>query len=451
MLINGQTPAGIVNDDLIVNANHTAQNGLKLYGFSTGNPSIGGLIQWHPGESETPGGWMYINNGNQLVFDHEAQATGADTGNAWIDFDTGGFSFSGHQISGNAGGSLSAIDLDISGSIDLDGILSIGKLAAQGTIYLQGLPDVLADARGGTIQWNKGFEGHSNPDGYTYINGNYLFVFDADSQSDGADTGKAWISFNDGSFSFGEHTIRGNASGNLEIDGDLIANAGHATHIGLKLYGFDTSTRVRGGEIEWYKSEVETADGFMFINTSSRLVFDTSEQSADFDAGNAWIDFTDGSFSFSGHTIRGNASGDLEVDTIIGSTTSSDLTITGLDATSGNGPGITLTGGDTSAPASSAGAISLIGGDAPSGNGGSINLTAGTGSANGNINLNSDAVISGDLSFTGAGRFQLPNVTDAGPMTATSGTESEVVYNLANDKAYVCTASGAPGTWEALH
>lgn len=49
------------------------------------------------------------------------------------------------------------------------------------------------------------------------------------------------------------------------------------------------------------------------------------------------------------------------------------------------------------------------------------------------------------------GHFFLPQVNDAGPMTATNGTEGEVVYNLADNKAYVCTVTGTPATWAALN
>lgn len=47
--------------------------------------------------------------------------------------------------------------------------------------------------------------------------------------------------------------------------------------------------------------------------------------------------------------------------------------------------------------------------------------------------------------------FFVRQVTDAGPMTATNGTEGEIVYNLSNDKFYGCTATGTPATWAAFH
>jgi hypothetical protein len=53
--------------------------------------------------------------------------------------------------------------------------------------------------------------------------------------------------------------------------------------------------------------------------------------------------------------------------------------------------------------------------------------------------------------ITCTGRLGITQVTDAGPMTATNGTEGDLVYNLSNDKVYVCTATGTPGTWAALH
>lgn len=49
-----------------------------------------------------------------------------------------------------------------------------------------------------------------------------------------------------------------------------------------------------------------------------------------------------------------------------------------------------------------------------------------------------------------AGVF-LKTVTDAGPMTATNGTQGEVVFNTSNSKAYVCTVTGSPATWAALN
>ena len=57
----------------------------------------------------------------------------------------------------------------------------------------------------------------------------------------------------------------------------------------------------------------------------------------------------------------------------------------------------------------------------------------------------------GVTTFTGTAKLQLPNVTDAGPMTGTNGTESEIVYNTSDNKAYVCTATGTPATWAALN
>lgn len=49
------------------------------------------------------------------------------------------------------------------------------------------------------------------------------------------------------------------------------------------------------------------------------------------------------------------------------------------------------------------------------------------------------------------GAFFPRQVTDAGPMTATDGTEGEIVYNLADDKFYGATVTGTPATWAAFN
>jgi hypothetical protein len=53
--------------------------------------------------------------------------------------------------------------------------------------------------------------------------------------------------------------------------------------------------------------------------------------------------------------------------------------------------------------------------------------------------------------FGYSNRVMLPEVTDAGPMTATKGVKTELVYNLSDDKVYVCTVTGSPATWAALN
>ena len=53
--------------------------------------------------------------------------------------------------------------------------------------------------------------------------------------------------------------------------------------------------------------------------------------------------------------------------------------------------------------------------------------------------------------ITATGRFLIRSVTDAGPMTATAGTQRELVYNTSNSKVYVCTVTGSPATWSALN
>jgi len=58
--------------------------------------------------------------------------------------------------------------------------------------------------------------------------------------------------------------------------------------------------------------------------------------------------------------------------------------------------------------------------------------------------------MSGDWTFVG-GSFFPKQVTDAGPMTATDGTEGEIVYNTSDNKFYGCIATGTPATWAAFN
>ncbi len=74
--------------------------------------------------------------------------------------------------------------------------------------------------------------------------------------------------------------------------------------------------------------------------------------------------------------------------------------------------------------------------------------------------------VGGDFSFNGngtfgnastdtitcTGRLLVRSVTDAGPMTATGGTQREVVFNTSNSKYYGCTVTHATAaTWSALN
>lgn len=69
--------------------------------------------------------------------------------------------------------------------------------------------------------------------------------------------------------------------------------------------------------------------------------------------------------------------------------------------------------------------------------------------AQGALNVMGDA--STDL-FTFVGRCILRQVTDAGPMTATGGTQGEVLFNTSDSKFYGCTAGHASAaTWAALN
>lgn len=71
----------------------------------------------------------------------------------------------------------------------------------------------------------------------------------------------------------------------------------------------------------------------------------------------------------------------------------------------------------------------------------------------GTLTANGDAAF-GDAStdvLTCTGRLLVRSVTDAGPMTATAGTQREVVFNTSDSKFYGCTVTGSPATWAALN
>lgn len=54
--------------------------------------------------------------------------------------------------------------------------------------------------------------------------------------------------------------------------------------------------------------------------------------------------------------------------------------------------------------------------------------------------------------ITCTGRLLVRSVTDAGPMTATPGTQREIVYNTSDSKFYGCTVThGTAATWVALN
>lgn len=73
----------------------------------------------------------------------------------------------------------------------------------------------------------------------------------------------------------------------------------------------------------------------------------------------------------------------------------------------------------------------------------------------GNLGLQGALNVMGDAStdlITFVGRCVLRSVTDAGPMTATPGTQAEVVFNTSDSKFYGCTVThGTAATWVALN
>jgi len=79
-------------------------------------------------------------------------------------------------------------------------------------------------------------------------------------------------------------------------------------------------------------------------------------------------------------------------------------------------------------------------------------VTGGT-TLTGALVANGDATL-GDAAtdtVTCLGKLKITVVDDAGPMTATNGTEGMLVYNDSNDTVYVCTTTGTPAIWAALH
>lgn len=53
--------------------------------------------------------------------------------------------------------------------------------------------------------------------------------------------------------------------------------------------------------------------------------------------------------------------------------------------------------------------------------------------------------------FTMTSRLLVRSVTDAGPMTATAGTQREIVFNTSDSKFYGCVTTGSPASWSALN
>lgn len=94
--------------------------------------------------------------------------------------------------------------------------------------------------------------------------------------------------------------------------------------------------------------------------------------------------------------------------------------------------------------------------------------TGGTWTFNRPVTLGSTnaLAVGGDFSFNGngtfgnastdtitcTGRLLVRSVTDAGPMTATGGTQREIVFNTSNSRYYGCTVTHATAaTWAALN
>lgn len=83
----------------------------------------------------------------------------------------------------------------------------------------------------------------------------------------------------------------------------------------------------------------------------------------------------------------------------------------------------------------------------------SVDAATGSVTTTGNQTVNGNTTL-GDAStdtITLNARTLLTSVTDAGPMTATAGNERQIVYNESDSKVYVCTVTGSPATWVALH
>jgi hypothetical protein len=103
----------------------------------------------------------------------------------------------------------------------------------------------------------------------------------------------------------------------------LSANLARGKSVGLRLYGHSDGADDFGGTIHLYKDDSETVNGFIYLNGSSQIVFDSADQTTEFDTGLAWID-----------CIFGNAGFDGSVTVNEGHTAATGLTLMG----SGTGP-----------------------------------------------------------------------------------------------------------------
>lgn len=151
-----------------------------------------------------------------------------------------------------------------------------------------------------------------------------------------------------------------------------------------------------------------------------------------------------GATTLNGAVTLGDAAGDTI--TVTGTATvAEDLTLTSAlvangDVTLGDAAGDTITVTGTATIAED---LTLTSGIAV---GTTLDVT-GASTFDGDVTLGDAATDT----TTCTGMLKLPVVVDAGPMTATNGTEGMLVYEDSTDKVYVCTSTGTPGTWAALH
>jgi len=101
------TGSGSFGEGLEVNKNTTNQVGLTLNGIDVGGPfgPRGGFVKWFLNDRFV-GGYTFMNDRQEIVFDTTIQATSADQGNAFINVMNGSAGFAGGDLTISSTGEL---------------------------------------------------------------------------------------------------------------------------------------------------------------------------------------------------------------------------------------------------------------------------------------------------------------------------------------------------------
>ena len=101
------TGTGTFGESLQVNANEVNQVGLELHGIDVGGPfgPRGGFVKWFLNDRFL-GGYTFMNDRQEIVFDTTIQATSADQGNAFINVMNGSAGFAGGDLTISSTGEL---------------------------------------------------------------------------------------------------------------------------------------------------------------------------------------------------------------------------------------------------------------------------------------------------------------------------------------------------------